>query len=395
MEAVARAAREAVVYDPDPRGAVAAREALAEFFGGSAEDYWLTASTSEAYSWVFRLMGEPGDVVVAPAPGYPLVEPLARHVGLGVEPYWSHYLEPDGWVVDGETLARALREPRVRALVAVNPGNPTGAYVSGEAREAMVAAAADRGIALVADEVFHPFVLDAGGETASRPARGTRDEPATLHVGGEATARPAGKTRSIPALRGPSEGPPPSFGAESRCITFTLSGVSKILAAPQLKLGWIRLSGPPEPTAPIRAKLDAIADLFLPVSAPVAAALPELLTLVPQVTQAIRARLTANLDTARRLLAGPSWRVRRCDGGWAAVIDARGWGQEDQELAIVLMERAGLAAHPGWFYDLPDPGSLVISLLPRPEAFADLMTRLRRAIAPDYLPRQATAPTPA
>jgi aspartate/methionine/tyrosine aminotransferase len=333
LEAVARAARRSGGYQPDPRGPVAAREALAGRYGGGPDDYGLTASTSEAYSWLFALLTDPGGVIAVPAPGYPLLEPLAGLALARTREYPYHYVHPHGWMLDVAELRRAAAD--ARAVVAVNPGNPTGAYVDGSARAALVEACERAGAALIADQVFYPFALEAAGGGVN------------LAGGGEV-------------------------------LTFALDGLSKLLCAPQLKLGWLRLSGPEADVAAARAALDLIADSFLSVNSPVAGALPELLDLADGVAARTRDRLAGNLAALRSVLGDGGWRVRRVDGGWTALVDAPGGGVGESTV-IWLMESAGLAVHPGWFYDLPGEGAVALSLLPEGAEFALGCRRLRAA----------------
>ncbi len=335
LAAVQRATPLAGRYRPDPHGPVAAREALAARFGGSPDDYLLTASTSEAYGWLLTLLADPGQAVAVPAPGYPLVEPLARLAAVRTTAYPVTYLHPYGWSTDTMALARVAARDDVRGIVVVNPGNPTGAYLAYDERGPVVEAARRGDVAIISDEVFGPFHLDA-------PARRT-------------------------------------LAGEERVLTFTLDGLSKLLCAPQLKLGWIRVSGPHGEVAAAMAALETIADTYLSVGAPVAGALPELLTLADEAVAATRDRLVANLTTARALLDDGGWRVRRCDGGWTVLVDVPRW-RPDDELTLHLLRDAHLAVHPGWFYDLPTPGALALSLLPEPEAFADGCRRLRAAV---------------
>ncbi|MDR1512976.1 MAG: pyridoxal phosphate-dependent aminotransferase, partial [Propionibacteriaceae bacterium] len=237
LEVVADAARRSGRYDPAPRGPLAAREALAARFGGSPEDYWLTASTSEAYAWLFALLGDPGDAVGVPTPGYPLVEPLARYANLATVGYPSHYLHPYGWTLDTERLADVAA--RVKALVVVDPGNPTGAWT----RDSEWAAIERTGVPVIVDRVFGEYALDAAASVPSD----------------------AGET----ALRG----------------TFVLNGLSKLLCAPGLKLAWLHA---PDVARDVARTLDEIADTFLPVSAVMGAALPGLLELADDVVAATR-----------------------------------------------------------------------------------------------------------
>jgi aspartate/methionine/tyrosine aminotransferase len=336
LEAVARAAGRSGLYRADPRGPLPAREALAGRFGGQPGDYWLTASTSEAYSWLFALLTDPDQAVAVPAPGYPLLEPLARLALARTAGYPIHYVHSDGWIYDVEALGRVVARSQARAVVVVNPGNPTGAYVGGEVRDGIVGQCARQGAALVADEVFGPFELAAGART--------------------------------------------SLAGEDRVLTFALDGLSKLLCAPQLKLAWIRVSGPAADAAAAAEALDRIADAYLSVNGPVAGALPDLLGLADGVVDRTRERLAWNLATARRVLGGAGFRVRRVQGGWTSLVDIRPAGLPDNELAVCLMREAGLAVHPGWFYDLPGEGALALSLLPEPPAFESNCARLVEAL---------------
>ena len=341
LDAVARAVPAAAVYEPDPRGAVVAREALAARYGGEAGDYYLTASTSEAYAWLLQLLADPGDAVAVPAPGYPLVEPLARLAGVRTVAYAVRYLHPYGWSVDtGEVAALAAR-PDVRAVVAVSPGNPTGAYLDPVERVVMERACRDGGAALVLDQVFAPFRLEA--------------------------AAPSGD----PVATSGDEGP--------ACLTFTLDGLSKLVCAPQLKLGWLRVEGPQEERAAVHRALEAVADTYLSVGAPAALALPDILRHADDSVAATRRRLSVNLATAHALFGDDGFRVRRCGGGWTVLVDVPRY-LPDEAMVLTLLERAHLAVHPGYFYDLPTSGTLALSLLPDPTVFETGCRRLRAAV---------------
>jgi len=338
MDVLAWHLDEAARYAPDPKGWRPAREALAARFGGNPDDYWLTASTSEAYSWLFTILADPGEAVGVPAPGYPLVEPLARLAGLTTVGYPSFYVHPHGWEMDLD-VARAVVD-QVRAMVVVNPNNPTGAYLPADVAAALGEACAAAGVPLIADEVFFPFRL-------SSSACGDRIADAASDGG---------------------------------AVVITLDGLSKLLAAPQLKVSWIRLSGPSELTAPLADALDTIADTFLSVNSPVACALPELLTLADASIARITQRCITNLAALQGL--GDDYRLRHTEGGWTALVDVPRV-MDDDELGRRLLEH-GLAAHPGWFYDA-DGGSIAVSLLPAPEGFASAMERLVAALGWDHV----------
>ena len=330
---LAQAAARAGRYDPDPGGPLVAREALAGRFGGSPEDYWVTSSTSEIYAWLFALLGDPGAVVGVPAPGYPLVEPLARYANLATAPYPLHYLHPYGWEYDAARLDDVAA--RAVALVAVNPGNPTGAFVGAAARPVVLAACARHAVPLIADEVFFPFTLESG------------------------------------------QPPPDRLAGESSVLTFALDGVSKLLCAPGLKLAWLRLSGPAHVVGRVRPVLDEIADTFLPVATVLGLALPELLAVADDAVAATRRRLTANLAQLRALLPETA-RLRRVDGGWMALVDLP-W-PDATDPALGLLRDHHVAVHPGWFYDVADRTCVALSLLPKTAVFHAGVERLAGAL---------------
>ncbi|MDR1430642.1 MAG: aminotransferase class I/II-fold pyridoxal phosphate-dependent enzyme, partial [Propionibacteriaceae bacterium] len=243
-EIMARAARDGSEYQPHPRGLRSAREALAGRFGGHPDDFWLTASTSEAYGWLFALLADPGQQVAIPAPGYPLIAPLARLAAVGTRSYRTFYLHPHGWEYDLDSLSSAVAQPQTRALVVVNPNNPTGGYADRAAASAIADCCQLNDVALICDEVFF--------ESGASGCAGVR-------------------------MGGPG--------------SFSLHGLSKLLAAPQLKLAWIQAPGLPPDLA---AGLDQIADSYLSANAIVQQALPELLTLADEVTATLRTRLERN-----------------------------------------------------------------------------------------------------
>jgi aspartate/methionine/tyrosine aminotransferase len=331
----AQAAAQAGRYDPDPRGALVAREALAARYGGEPEDYWLTASTSEAYTWLSALWADPGDALAIPAPGYPLIEPLARFAGLTTCSYPIHYVHPYGWSLDHDRVAAVAARPGVRALVVVSPGNPTGAYVDPADQTALVDLCQRHDLGLIVDEVFGPFVLD-------------RTAPTRL-------------------------------AGEARTLTGALDGLSKLLCAPGHKVAWLRLSGPSAEVARHRPILDQIADTFLPVSTAAGLALPGLLELADTVVAATRARLSANLAQIRATLDPDRVRIRRCEGGWTCLVDLPALAPDP---ALSLLATQHVVVHPGWFYDLDHPGTVALSLLPTPAVFAEGCARLQAWLPP-------------
>lgn len=326
-------------YRPTPLGDAAAREAVGRFAGGEESpidpsQVLLTASTSEAYTFLFKLLCDPGEAVLVPAPSYPLLEHLARLEGVRALPYYLR--EEGGWSLDLDELSSAAG--KVKAVVLVHPNNPTGSLVlpgDGAALEELCAA---RGWALIVDEVFLPFPLEAA------------------------------------AL-------PVSFAGRRRVLTFVLGGLSKYAALPQLKAAWIVICGPPRQRAAALARLEFIADAFLSVATPVQHALPQLLSWGERVSGAIGARCRHNLAVLRaHLNALPAVTVPAVDGGWSALIRIPNLGSEEERV-LHLLEHFQVAVHPGYFFDFPREGYLVVSLLPSPEVFADGAARLAAGLA--------------
>lgn len=326
----------ATPYEPHPRGIPEAREALAEHLSTpgdpvSPEDLVLTASTSESYSFLFKLLADPGDEVLTAAPSYPLLDSLAaldslvlRHV----------YLEPGRrFALDPERVELALSD-RTRLLALIHPGNPTGAFLSVSEQAAVLELCASRGLPLISDEVFFDF--------------GLADDP----------------LRAGPAA------------ASGEALAFSLGGLSKSAGLPSWKLGWIRAGGPADLRRQALAALEMVADSYLSVSTPVQRALPGALELAPRIRAAIRERVRGNLATLRAALAGvPAAELFEPAGGWAAVIRVS-LPVADEELALGLLDRSGVLVQPGYFFDFLTDDFLVLSLLPKPDRFAAGVERL-------------------
>ncbi len=325
-------------YSPDPRGLESARLALSARFGGDAGSYFLSASTSEAYSWVFKLICDPGDAVLVPKPGYPLFDSLAGLESVRAVPYRLEYSHPGGWAIDMDDLASAAETSGAKAVVVINPNNPTGSYASLAERAAIVGLCASRGIAVIADEVFYPYALEAG-DSRSR------------------------------------------FGGEDGCLTFALDGLSKLLCLPQMKLGWMRVSGPLVDAAEAVSRLEHIADTYLSAGAPAMNALPALLGRADALVASVRGRLAANLAAARSVFGGDGspYRVLRCDGGWTALLEYPRYDSEER-IALGLLGEELIAVQPGYFFDMERDGYLALSLILEPAAFAEGAARVRRHI---------------
>ncbi|MGZ6125268.1 MAG: pyridoxal phosphate-dependent aminotransferase [Myxococcales bacterium] len=307
-------------YEPDPRGLGAAREAVAAYQGVPPERVILCASTSEAYSWLFKLLCAADDEVLVPEPSYPLFGYLTALECVRAVPY------PLRWDGEWHLDAGSLRfSPRTRAVLVVSPGNPTGAYLKEDERRALAAACRENGCALICDEVF-----------ADYPAFEDR--------------RRAG-----------------SAALQDDALAFSLSGLSKVAGLPQLKLAWLAGGGPGADEA--LARLELIADTYLSVGTPVQLAAPDLLARRSVFQDAARQRLRENRAAlAEARPPGAPWDVLRAEGGWSEVLSVPRSRSEEQ-WALALLE-AGVLVHPGYFFDFPSGAHLVLSLLPRPEEFA-------------------------
>jgi len=325
----------ALEYRPDPRGLVNTREAIARYYrergalnAPDIDRIVLTTSTSEAYSFVFRLLCDPGDEVLVPAPSYPLLNFLASIQDVQLRPYSLIY--DHGWHLDMHSLKQAVGG-RSRALIVVHPNNPTGSFVKQEEMTALGELCREHELALIADEVFLDYALD-------------------------------GKSR-------------PSFSSTDDALTFTLSGISKISALPQMKLAWIAVSGPEDLARQAMARLEVIADTYLSVSTPVQLGTAEFLSARHSVQQQLRERLRANVAELDRQLTGGCTRLE-IEGGWYAVLRVPAI-RSDEDLAIELLED-GVIVHPGHFYDFPSEAFLVVSLINEPEKFAEGVGRVMK-----------------
>lgn len=329
-------------YEPDPLGMLCAREAVAKSYAerGISIDpsrILLTASTSEAYAWLFKLLCDPGDEVLIPRPSYPLFDCLARLEAVRTVDY--PLLREEGFRIDTHALERLVGE-RTRAIVLVAPNNPTGTLVHEEDAAAIEALASRHGLALIVDEVFADYL---------RPDLG-------------------------PHLRRTFAGRAPT------CTCFVLSGLSKVMLAPQLKLGWMIVSGPAADSA--RERLEIIADTFLSVSSPVQLALPAILAERASVQAELSQRLAENVRTLAIATADDTSPVRALwgHGGWCALIELPRIMSED-DWVHSLAERANVLVQPGWFYDIADGGTLIVSLIVEPTRFRAGIERVIEQVA--------------
>jgi aspartate/methionine/tyrosine aminotransferase len=315
-------------YHPEALGIAIAREAVASHLRQrgetvAARDVMITASTSEAYGYLFKLLADPGDAIATARPAYPLLEHLASSES--IELLQFPLLREGRWQLALHELEHAIG-PRTRAVALVHPNNPTGSYLTRDELESVANLCAARNIALISDEVFHDYPIAAPRDLA--PSAADCDLP---------------------------------------CLTFSLGGLSKSAGMPQLKLGWVRVAGPERLRHEALRGLEAIADDFLSVATPVQVALPRLLEIGASIRRQIVARTRMNLELLRESLSAErSIEVLPVEGGWSAVVRVPRI-VSDEELAVALVEYFGVIVHPGYFFDFDRDGYLVVSLLSRPE----------------------------
>jgi aspartate/methionine/tyrosine aminotransferase len=335
------------VYQPEPLGHPTARQAIADYYASrgvcvETAKIAVTASTSEAYSWLFGLVADPGETILVPRPSYPLFGWIGEMKGVSLP---SYALRQDAdFCIDLDDLRRTI-DAKTRAIVIVHPNNPTGSFVRRDEAQALGQLAREHDLALIVDEVFGDYAL------------------------------------------GPL--PPeflPSFANEASDapLVFVLSGLSKVLLLPQCKLGWIAVSGDEPLVTEAMARLELIADTYLSVASPVQLALPALLAHQPAVAIAVNARLRQNLAELDAALAelGPTCPVRRMPlrGGWYAVLQVPRLHDDDGWVELLIRED-GVIVHPGYFFDFDGDGFLVVSLLPEPQVFCEGARRLVRRVA--------------
>jgi alanine-synthesizing transaminase len=327
-----------LVYEPKPAGLQAAREAVAGHYGARGQAVepsriLLTSSSSESYAWLFKLLADPGDEVLVPRPSYPLFEFLAQMESVRVTHYPLVY--HDGWSIDTEALATAI-SGRTRAIVLVNPNNPTGSFVKRCELDVLVPLCAEQGIALVSDEVFADYAFGLDAERV------------------------------------------PSLAQVDEALAFCLSGLSKIAGLPQMKLGWITIGGPAVLRAQATERLELIADTYLSVGTPVQHALPKLLAAGENVREQIAHRVRENLQYLRTTIGNHSpAQILRVEGGWYATLRIPRTKSEE-EWCLDLLEHQDVLVQPGFFYDFESEAYLVLSLLTEGQTFQEGVQRIVR-----------------
>ena len=322
-------------YHPDPLGNEHARRAIADYYQlrgviVAPEQLLLTASTSEAYALLFKLLCDPGDEALAPLPSYPLFEYLAAFESVRIVPYHLRY---DGsWFLDMASIEQSV-SPRTRALILVNPNNPTGSFLKQHEVEELFRFAQNHNLPVISDEVFIDYMF------AAQPGR-------------------------VPTLISAAPG-----------LTFSLNGLSKAAGMPQMKLAWIVLNGPEAACAAARQRLELLSDTYLSVATPVQRALPELLRIGSDIQQQITQRLARNLVALQATFAGTPAHCLHLEGGWSAIVQLPRTFTEETWITR-LVEEQSVIVQPGYFFDMESEAYVVVSLLTPPETFDEGVRRL-------------------
>ena len=367
----------ALDYDPQSKGLLEAREAVAGYYRDrsgrgerdvasnlstdvDAEQIVLTTSTSEGYSFVFRLLCNAGDELLVPKPSYPLFEFLADLQDVKLVPYPLIY--DHGWQMDFPSLEKAVTE-RTRGVVVVHPNNPTGSYVQSGEVGMLNSFCREHGLAVIADEVFLDYGLaqslsDTALPAKSRSLHAPMDRNSPIHR--------LGRDDKLEGVRVHE-----SFAGNQEVLTFTLSGLSKVAALPQMKVAWVVTSGPRELAAEAMGRLEVIADTYLSMNAPMQWAVPALLEQRNDIQRQLLERVKTNLaELDRQLAAQKACQRLSVEGGWYAVLRVP-VTQSDEELVIELVREQAVVVHPGHFYDFPSDGYLVLSLITPAGEFAE------------------------
>ena len=335
-----------LTYEPQALGLASARRAVSQDFRRRGLDVpahriVLTASTSEAYSLLFKLLCDPGDEVLVPQPSYPLFDHLTRLDAVRTRPYRLDY--HGTWTLDVDGVARAVT-PRTRAILAVDPNNPTGSFLSADEIDALGQICEARDLALVGDEVFADYVMEE------------RDDC------------------------------PASVLARPRALTFGLGGLSKSAGLPQLKLGWMGIGGPDDLVARARQRLELISDTYLSVSTPVQQAAGTLIAAGREIRSGLLARVRANYrDLAALVSSHAACTLLPTQGGWSAVVQVPATAPEEA-LVLALLEEDHVLIHPGYFFDFPREAFLIVSLLPEPAIFREAVRRMLGRVTADQGP---------
>ncbi len=317
------------IYEPSPKGQLHAREAIVSYYllqgiTLDTEQIFLTSSTSEAYSFIFRLLCNPGDSVAIPSPSYPLFGFLGDLNDIELQPYELRV--DQNWEIDFPSLEQLI-STRTKAILLVNPNNPTGSYIQQEEMGKLTKLSQEKELALISDEVFFDYSFSSIQKT--------------------------------------------SLASNDQTLSFSLNGLSKILGLPQMKLGWIIINGPDRLKKEAIERLEVIADTYLSVNTPIQNALPQILPLRNQIQEQIKNRVQTNFEFLKALLSTHSQtEILNIDGGWYTILKIEGIEDEDA-WTLQLLKEKGVLIHPGHFYNFSQSGYFVISLLTPAHTFQE------------------------
>jgi alanine-synthesizing transaminase len=337
--AAAYAAIADFTYHPDPAGHPCAKQAIVSYYADQGravpEDrILLTASTSEAYSLLFKLLCDPSDEILIPLPSYPLFEYLAALESVQTIPYRLLY---DGsWFIDFDDLRNRISS-RTRAIVVVHPGNPTGAYLKPGEAARLLALAAEHNLPIISDEVFLDYPISAASTVQ------------------------------------------PSLCEHDGTLTFCLNGLSKLAGMPQMKLGWIVIGGPSDDRAAARRRLELLLDTYLSVSTPVQLVAPRLFQIGAGIQQQLQHRVRSNLAVARQILSGSAANPLHTEGGWSAIVRLPSLLSEEAWVLTMLQEES-VIVQPGYFFDMYSEPHIVLSLITPPDVFTQGLSAIRRLL---------------
>lgn len=315
-----------LLYEPDPKGIMSAREEVSKYYSEtgktiSPEDVFLVPSTSEAYSYLFKLLLDAEDEILMPQPSYPLFEYLMK-LDLGNVVYYPLiYDYRDGWMPDFAVLEKKIN-PKTKAIVIINPNNPTGSYIRENDFKVFNSLSEKYNVALIIDEVFSDYEIEAGRNSLKSAA-----------------------------------------GCDSN-LTFVLNGFSKMLALPQMKFGWILIKGKKKLKDEAVQRLEVIADTYLSVATPVQYAAQRLFETREKIQEEIMGRVKVNYNLLKtKFLLNPDIKVMNCEGGWNAILNFENMLVPEDEFVLKLLDKKNVLIHPGYYYDFFTEGFAVVSLL--------------------------------
>ncbi len=337
-----------LLYEPHPKGLLSARNAIKDYYQEKGvsinpEQLFLTASTSEGYSFLFRLLANAGDSMLIPRPSYPLFQMLAEINDVELQPY--NLIYNDGWETDFESIERTISH-RTKGIILVNPNNPTGSFIKKKEYQRLIHICREHHLVIISDEVFSDYAFDH----ASSSGRDVTCYVSTMIKEGD---------------------------IEDGILSFTLNGISKMLGLPQMKLGWIYVNGEEKMVKEAVSRMEIIADAYLSVGTPVQQALPELLKLRKGIQKEILQRVLSNWDYLKKEVSQKGlFQCLHVEGGWYGVVRIPE-DMDEEKFILKLLDKQNILIHPGYFFDFQENGYLVLSLLPPETIFQQAVQEIK------------------